>query len=85
MDDGNKVAKSWYKAENVEIPQYNGQLAGTTWAIFLPDHRVKIMVADENFNGHNSVAVRPGSDDPDVFQGVPDEESNKLYLNKGKR
>ena len=85
MDDGNRVAKSWYKAESVRIPQYDGRQAGTTWAIFLPGHRVKIMVADENANGHNSVAVHPADNDPYVVQGVRDEESNRLYLSGSKQ
>ncbi|WP_261514270.1 hypothetical protein [Burkholderia multivorans] len=52
---------------------------GGVWAIFLPRDRVKLMVADGNANGRNSVVVRPGDDDPDVVQGVPDEEWNYEY------
>jgi hypothetical protein len=79
MKDG-KVVKNWYKAENVRIPQYSGQQAGTTWTFFLPGERIKIMVADGNANGHNSVALRPVDGDPYIAQGIPDEEYNRLYL-----
>lgn len=77
QDEGNKVVKHWYKAENVQIPQYDGKQAGDIWAIFLPGNRVKLMVADGNANGHNSVAVRPADNDPYVAQGVRDTEFEK--------
>jgi len=79
--EGNKVIKTWYKAENVRIPQYDGQQAGTIWTIFLPGDRVKIMVADGNANGNNSVAVRPVEDDPYIAQGAPDAKWNEWYPN----
>ncbi|CAN0626871.1 conserved exported protein of unknown function [Burkholderia multivorans] len=82
--DGESSA-SWYKAENVRIPQYDGGRSGGVWAIFLPGDRVKIMVADGNASGHNSVAVRPTDDDPYVAQGAPDEEWNDEYPNGVKR
>ena len=78
---GAKAPGSWYKAENVQIPQYDGSRSGGVWAIFLPGDRVKIMVADGNASGHNSVAVRPADDDPYVAQGSPDEEWNDAYPN----
>ncbi|HDV6318459.1 TPA: DUF3304 domain-containing protein [Burkholderia multivorans] len=79
VDKKNEKTSGWYKAENVRIPQYDGSRSGGVWAIFLPDDRVKLMVADGNANGRNSVGVRPGDDDPDVAQGVPDEEWNYEY------
>ncbi|MEK7909862.1 DUF3304 domain-containing protein [Burkholderia multivorans] len=69
----------WYKAENVRIPQYDGSRSGGVWAIFLPGDRVKLMVADGNANGHNSVMVRPTDDDPYVVKGMLDDEWNRLY------
>ncbi|MBU9338089.1 DUF3304 domain-containing protein [Burkholderia multivorans] len=79
VDKKNEKTSGWYKAENVRIPQYDGSRSGGVWAIFLPGDRVKLMVADGNANGRNSVAVRPGDDDPDVVQGAPDEEWNYEY------
>ncbi|MBN6731751.1 DUF3304 domain-containing protein [Burkholderia multivorans] len=79
VDKKNEKTSGWYKAENVRIPQYDGSRSGGVWAIFLPGDRVKLMVADGNANGRNSVAVRPGDDDPDVAQGVPDDEWNYEY------
>ncbi|MDR8872045.1 hypothetical protein FEP63_00849 [Burkholderia multivorans] len=79
VDKKNEKTSGWYKAENVRIPQYDGSRSGGVWAIFLPRDRVKLMVADGNANGRNSVVVRPGDDDPDVVQGVPDEEWNYEY------
>jgi len=74
QDEGNNVVKRWYKAENVQIPQYDGKQADVLWAIFLPGNRVKLMVADGNANGHNSVAARPADNDPYIAQGVRDTE-----------
>ena len=65
-----------YRA-TTEVPQYNGEDTAGMWAIFLPDDRVKIMVADGNANGRNSVDVRPADDDPFVAHGVLDEEETK--------
>ncbi|WP_230939429.1 DUF3304 domain-containing protein [Burkholderia diffusa] len=77
----NSKTSGWYKAENVRIPQYDSNQTFGVWAIFLPGDRVKIMVADGNANGHNSVAARPTNEDPDVAQGKPDEEWNYKYPN----
>ncbi|MBU9434413.1 DUF3304 domain-containing protein [Burkholderia multivorans] len=74
-----KTLGYWYKAENVRIPQYDGSRSGGVWAIFLPRDRVKLMVADGNANGHNSVMVRPTDDDPYVVKGMLDDEWNRLY------
>ncbi|CAN0626798.1 conserved exported protein of unknown function [Burkholderia multivorans] len=74
-----KTLGYWYKAENVPIPKYDGSRSGGVWAIFLPGDRVKVMVADGNASGHNSVAVRPTDDDPYVAQGALDDEWNRLY------
>ncbi|WP_081067113.1 DUF3304 domain-containing protein [Burkholderia multivorans] len=74
-----KTLGYWYKAENVRIPQYDGSRSGGVWAIFLPGDRVKLMVADGNANGHNSVMVRPTDDDPYVVKGMLDDEWNRLY------
>ncbi|VBB14435.1 DUF3304 domain-containing protein [Burkholderia stabilis] len=74
-----KTLGYWYKAENVRIPQYDGSRSGGVWAIFLPGDRVKLMVADGNANGHNSVAVRPTDDDLYVVKGALDDEWNRLY------
>ncbi|WP_122169959.1 DUF3304 domain-containing protein [Burkholderia stabilis] len=79
VDKKNEKTSGWYKAEEVRIPQYDGSRSGGVWAIFLPGDRVKLMVADGNANGKNSVAVRPADDDPDVEQGVPDKEWNYEY------
>src|SRR5579863_7570988 len=73
----------WYKAENVRIQQYDGKQAGGVWAIFLPGDRVKIVVADGNANGHNTVSVRPADGDPYVVQGAVDDEWNRLYRKGG--
>ncbi|MGU7780927.1 DUF3304 domain-containing protein [Burkholderia sp. PU8-34] len=81
VDKKNSRMSGWYKAENVRIPQYDGNRTFGVWAIFLPGDRVKIMVADGNANGHNSVGVRPTDDDPDVVQGKPDKEWNYEYPN----
>ena len=86
MDEGNKVVKSWYKAENVRIPKYDGRSAGTTWVVFLPDHRVRVMEPDGiDPNGGNNPDIRPAENDPFIAQGVRDEESNKRYLDGGKQ
>ncbi|WP_261525130.1 DUF3304 domain-containing protein [Burkholderia multivorans] len=74
-----KTLGYWYKAENVRIPQYDGSRSGGVWAIFLPGDRVKLMVADGNANGRNSVMVRPTDDDPYVVKGMLDDEWNRLY------
>ncbi|PRF46014.1 DUF3304 domain-containing protein [Burkholderia multivorans] len=74
-----KTLGYWYKAENVRIPQYDGSRSGGVWAIFLPGDRVKLMVADGNANGQNSVMVRPTDDDPYVVKGMLDDEWNRLY------
>ncbi|AYY56710.1 DUF3304 domain-containing protein [Burkholderia multivorans] len=74
-----KTLGYWYKADNVRIPQYDGSRSGGVWAIFLPGDRVKLMVADGNANGHNSVMVRPTDDDPYVVKGMLDDEWNRLY------
>jgi hypothetical protein len=78
---GAKAPGSWYKAENVQWPPYEGRQAGGVWVIFLPNDRVKVMIADGNANGHNSVRVRPSVDDPYVAQGVVDDEWNEKYPN----
>jgi len=83
LQEDKKVTKSWHKAENVRIQQYDGQQAGGVWAIFLPGDRVKIIVTDGNANGHNTVAVRPADDDPYVAQGAVDDEWNRLYRKGG--
>ena len=74
-----KTPGYWYKAENVRVQQYDGKQGAGVWAIFLPADRVKIIVADGNANGHNTVAVRPDDADPYVVKGVPDDEWNRLY------
>jgi Protein of unknown function (DUF3304) len=71
-----KTPGTWYKAENVRIPEYDGQQAGGVWAIFLPGDQVKLMIADGNANGRNSVAVRPTENDAYIAQGMPDKEAN---------
>ncbi|MGY2487365.1 DUF3304 domain-containing protein [Cupriavidus sp. CP313] len=78
-----KTPGYWYKAENVRFAQYNGNETYGAWAIFLPGDRVKLMVADGNANGQNSVSQRPAEDDPDVFQGVRDDEWNLKYRRGG--
>ncbi|WP_241288661.1 DUF3304 domain-containing protein [Burkholderia stabilis] len=85
VDKKNEKTSGWYKAEEVRIPQYDGSRSGGVWAIFLPGDRVKLMVADGNANGQNSVAVRPADDDPDVEQGVPDKKWNYAYPKGVKR
>ena len=65
-----------YRA-TTEVPQYNGEDTAGMWAIFLPDDRVKIMVADGNANGRNSVDARPADDDPFIAHGVLDDEETK--------
>ena len=86
MDDGNKVAKSWYKAQDVRIPKYDGRSAGTTWVIFLPEHRVRVMEPDGiDPDGGNNPDIRPAENDPFIAQGLRDEEANKLYLNNRKQ
>jgi hypothetical protein len=67
----------------MQIAQYDGSQSGGVWAIFLPGDRVRIMVADGNASGHNSVARRPADDDPYVAQGVLDDEWNRLYRKGG--
>ncbi|HDR9338367.1 DUF3304 domain-containing protein [Burkholderia multivorans] len=80
-----KTPGYWYKADNVQIPQYDGSRSGGVWAIFLPGDRVKLMVADGNANGHNSVMVRPTDDDPYVIKGELDDEWNRLYRYRGSK
>ncbi|MFB9122815.1 DUF3304 domain-containing protein [Paraburkholderia dipogonis] len=74
-----KVFGYRYKAEGVQIAQYEGRKAGAVWGIFLPDDRVRIMVTDGNRNGGNNVNDRPADDDPYIVQGVIDDEWNRLY------
>ena len=81
-----QVTETWYKAQDVRIPKYDGRSAGTTWVIFLPEHRVRVMEPDGiDPNGGNNPDIRPAENDAFIAQGLPDEESNKLYLNNGKR
>ncbi len=80
-----KTPGYWYKADNVQIPQYDGSRSGGVWAIFLPGDRVKLMVADGNANGHNSVMVRPTDDDPYVIKGELDDEWDRLYRYRGSK
>ncbi|WP_231906880.1 DUF3304 domain-containing protein [Cupriavidus sp. D384] len=82
VKDG-KTPGYWYKAENVSIPQYDGTQTGGAWSIFLPGDRVKLMIADGNANGRNSVDRTHTADDPDVFQGVRDDEWNLKYRKGG--
>jgi len=82
VQDG-KTPGYWYKAENVQIPEYDGSQTGGAWAIFLPGDRVKLMIADGNANGRNSVDRKHSSDDPDLFQGVRDDEWNLKYRRGG--
>jgi hypothetical protein len=82
MRDG-KVVKNWYKAENVKIPRYDGTKAGTTWVVFLPSERIRIMVPDGiDPDGGNNPDIRPPDSDPYIAQGVLDEEWNRLYLGR---
>ncbi|WP_321964440.1 DUF3304 domain-containing protein [Paraburkholderia sp. J7] len=74
-----KVFGYWYKAENVQIAQYDGRKSGGVWGIFLPGDRVRIMITDGNHDGGNNANNRPPDDDPYVAQGVLDDEWNKLY------
>jgi hypothetical protein len=77
---GRNAPGVWYKAENVRIAQYGKPTYGL-WGIFLPGDRVRIMVADGNASGHNSVGQRPVDDDPYIAHGMPDDEWNELYPN----
>ncbi|MGO4813703.1 DUF3304 domain-containing protein [Cupriavidus sp. 2MCAB6] len=72
-----------YRAKT-EVPQYDGANSGEMWAIFLPDDRVKIMVADGNANGRNSVDARPADDDPFIAHGVLDEGESKRVRARGR-
>ncbi|MGA7814387.1 DUF3304 domain-containing protein, partial [Caballeronia sp.] len=56
---GAKAPGYWYKAENVQIAKYDGHQAGGIWAIFLPDDRVRLMIADGNSSGGNDLNHRP--------------------------
>ena len=79
-DEGDKVVKRWYKAENVRIPKYNGETAGDIWGVFLPGHRMRIMVPDGvDPNGGNNPDIRPPDNDPYIAQGVRDTEWEELY------
>ncbi|XYI38759.1 DUF3304 domain-containing protein [Cupriavidus necator] len=72
--DGNAWG-SWYKAD-AEIAEY-GPRAGAMFVIFLPGDRIKVMVQDENANGHNSLAFRPADSDPYIAVGKVDDEANR--------
>jgi hypothetical protein len=74
-----RVMETWYKAENVRIPQYDGEHAGSIWTIFLPDYRVKVVVAGSNANDLAPGAGRPADSDPYVAQGAPDDQWNEWY------
>ncbi|MFM0241201.1 DUF3304 domain-containing protein [Paraburkholderia phytofirmans] len=74
-----KVFGYWYKAEGVQIAQYDGKMAGAVWGIFLPGDRVRLMITDGNHNGGNNANNRPADDDPYVVQGTIDDEWNRLY------
>jgi hypothetical protein len=78
-----KTPGYWYKAENVQIAQYNGADAGGIWTIFLPGDRVRIMVTDGNRNGGNNPNNRPADNDPYIAKGVIDEEWNQRYRKGG--
>ncbi|WP_233864002.1 DUF3304 domain-containing protein [Paraburkholderia adhaesiva] len=85
-DEGNKVVKHWYKAENVRIPKYDGKTAGYIWGVFLPGHRMRIMVPDGvDPNGGNNPDIRPPDNDPYMAQGVRDTEWEALYLKGNNR
>ncbi|ABB13227.1 DUF3304 domain-containing protein [Burkholderia lata] len=73
---------SWYKAENIRIPKY-GQVMGGLWAVFLPDDRVRIMVADGQKGDANDPGIRPQDNDPYIAHGVVDQEWNRLYRDGG--
>lgn len=75
-----KTPSYWYKAENVRIAQY-GETNYSTWAIFLPGDRVRLMITDGNHDGGNNPNNRPPDDDPLVVHGVLDKEWNELYPN----
>ena len=78
-----KTPGYWYKAENVRFAQYNGYQAGDIWAIFLPGDRVRLMLTDGNTYGGNDLNHRPADNDPNIAQGVPDDEWNRLYRRGG--
>ncbi|MDN7427605.1 DUF3304 domain-containing protein [Burkholderia sp. AU45388] len=77
-----KTPGYWYKAENVRIPKY-GKIMGGLWAVFLPDDRVRIMVADGQKGDLNDPGIRPPDTDPYIAHGVLDQEWNRLYRNGG--
>ena len=74
-----KVFGYWYKAENVQIAQYDGKNSGGIWGIFLPGDRVRLMITDGNRDGGNNPNYRPPDSDPYIAQGVLDDEWNRLY------
>jgi hypothetical protein len=78
-----KTPGYWYKAENVQIAQYDGANANEAWGIFLPGDRVRVMITDGNRNGGNNPNNRPADNDPYIAHGVIDEEWNKLYRKGG--
>lgn len=73
-----KTPGYWYKAENVRIPKYRGNMGGL-WAVFLPGDRVRIMVADGQKGGANDPGLRPENSDRYIAQGIADQEWNRLY------
>ena len=78
-----KTPGYWYKAENVQIAQYDGRQVGGIWAIFLPGDRVRLMVSDGNSSGGNDLNHRPPDNDAYIVQGVLDDQWNQLYRKGG--
>ncbi len=78
-----KTPGYWYKAENVQIPRYDGSQSGGVWGVFLPGDRVRIMVTDGNHDGGNNPNNRPADNDPYIAQGVLDDEWNQRYRRGG--
>ncbi|HTH75074.1 MAG TPA: DUF3304 domain-containing protein [Trinickia sp.] len=78
---GAKAPGSWYKAENVRWPPYDGRQSGVAWTIFLPGDRVKIVIANPDAHDLAPGAGPPASTDPYVAQGVVDQEWNEKYPN----
>jgi hypothetical protein len=73
----------WYKAENVQIAQYDGNHTAGAWLVFLPGDRVRLMIVDGNRDGGNNPNNRPPDDDPLIVKGTLDEEWNRLYRKNG--
>jgi hypothetical protein len=73
----------WYKAENVQIAQYDGNHTAGAWLVFLPGDRVRLMIVDGNRDGGNNPDNRPPDDDPLIVKGTLDEEWNRLYRKNG--